>query len=91
MNKKQISQEWKKLKFEIFENKPKIDGPYPPDIVKRRELLLFAQVHLTNISDAKNKKDGRIEGFETKLYNTVMSAYCNWDTANEKIYNFSYK
>lgn len=83
MNKKQIEQEWRKIKFEIFENKPKIDGPYPPDIVKRREFLLFAEVHLNNILDAKIKKDKWDEKFETEMYNKVMGIYYGWNQ-NEK-------
>lgn len=75
MNKKQIEQEWKKLEIELFENKPKIDGPYPTDIVKRRELLLYAQVHLANILDAKSRKDRWDEWFETEMYNRVMKIY----------------
>jgi len=79
MNKKQIGQEWKKLKFELFENRPKIDGPYPQNIVKQREFLLFAQVHLNNILDAKLKKDIWNERFETEMYNKVMEIYYGWD------------
>jgi hypothetical protein len=80
MNKKQIEQEWKKLNFELLENKPKIDGPYPSDIVRRRELLLFAQVHLSNIIDAKDKNDRRVEDFETEMYDRIMSTCYNWDS-----------
>lgn len=83
MNKKQIEREWEKLKFEIFSNRPKIDGPYPPDIVKRREFLLFAEVHLNNILDAKIKKDKWDEKFETEMYNKVMGIYYGWNQ-NEK-------
>lgn len=80
MNKKQIEQEWEKLNFELLENKPKIDRPYSSDIVRRRELLLFAQVHLNNIIDAKNKNDRRVEDFETEMYGRTMSTYYNWDS-----------
>lgn len=80
MTNKQIEKEWRRLNFEIFENKPKlIDKPYPPDVVKKRELLLFAQVHLSNISDAKLKKDKCYERFETEMHNKVMEIYYNWD------------
>lgn len=79
MNKKKIEEEFKKLNFELFENKPKINLPYPPDIVKRRELLLFAQVHLSNILDAKLKKDYWKERFETEMYQIVMDFYYEWD------------
>lgn len=79
MNKKEIENEYKILNFELFENKPKIKSPYPLHIVKRREFLLFAQVHLNNILDAKLKKDKWIEGFETEMYHKVMDFYYEWD------------
>lgn len=82
MTRKQIEQEFKKIKYELFVNKPDI-APYPPDIVKRREYLLFAQVHLSNVLGAKIKKDKWDEEFETKMYNKVMEIYFNWDK-NEK-------
>jgi len=79
MNKKQIEQEWGKLRLKIIENKLKIDGPYPPDIVGRRELLLFAQVYLCNILDAKSKEDKWAEGFEAEIYSKVLEIYYNGD------------
>lgn len=79
MNKKQIEQEWGKLKSKIIENKLKIDGPYPPDSVRRRELLLFAQVHLCNILDAKSKEDKWAKGFETEIYSKVLEIYYKGD------------
>jgi hypothetical protein len=79
MNKKEIEEEYKRLKFELFKNKPKISGPYPPEIVKRREFLLFAQVHLSNILGAKLKRDEWNERFETEMYHKVMEIYSNWD------------
>jgi len=79
MNKNQIEQEWGKLKFELFENKPQIDGPYPPDVVKRRGFLIYAQVHLNNILDAKMKNDKWDEDFETEMYHRVMDLYYNWN------------
>lgn len=47
MTKKGLLMEWKRLDYEIFENCPRTDKPFPPAIVERRELLLFAQVHLS--------------------------------------------
>lgn len=79
MSKKEVEQEYKRLKFELLENKPKIKSPYPPDIVKRREFLLFAQVHLSNILGAKLKRDKWDEKFETEMYNKVMEIYYNWN------------
>ena len=75
MNKKQVEKEWKKLKYEVLKNKPPLDSPYPPDIVKQREFLLLAQVHLSNILYAKSRKDKWHEKFETEMYNKVMNNY----------------
>lgn len=77
MNKKQIEQEFKKIDYELRFNKPDF-APYPPDLVKRREFLLFAQVHLSNVLGAKLKKDKWDERFETEMYNKVMEIYYNW-------------
>ncbi|MDO9464211.1 MAG: hypothetical protein Q7J67_02815 [bacterium] len=73
MTKKQIEQEFKKIDYELFVNRPNFT-PYPPDVIKRREYLLFAQVHLSNILGAK-----RDERFESEMYNKVMETYYNWD------------
>jgi len=78
MNKKQIDREFRKINYELRVNKPD-STPYPPKIVKRREFLLFAQVHLSNILDAKSKKDKWDERFETQMYNKVMKIYYDWD------------
>ncbi len=78
ITKKQIEQEWQRLNFEIFENKPKTDKPYPSDVVKRRELLLFAQVHLAEISWAKRCKDRETEALHTEVYNLVLQNYYSW-------------
>ena len=78
MTKKQMVEEWKKIKFEIYENRPKTDEPYPSDIVKRRQLLLYAQVHLAEISWAKKCRDLETERLQTDLYNLVMQNYYEW-------------
>jgi hypothetical protein len=78
MNKKEIPREFKKINYEMRHNRPRFT-PYPYNLVKQRELLLFAQVHLTNILDAKLKKDKWVEGFETEMYRAVMNNYYNWD------------
>lgn len=75
MTTKQIAREWRRLDFELFENKPKIDKPYPPDVIKRRELLLYAQVHLSEISWAKKCRDLETENLHTEAYYLVMSNY----------------
>jgi len=78
MNKRQIEQEWKRLDFELFENRPKTDKPYRPDVVRRRELLLYAQVHLAEISWAEKCKDIETERLQTEAYNLVMLKYYDW-------------
>ncbi len=78
MTRKEIKQEFKKIDYELRVNKPD-SAPYPPDVVKRRNFLLFAQVHLGNILGAKLKKDKWKERFETEMYNTVIGTYYNWD------------
>ena len=79
MNQKQINQEFKKVTNELIYNKPEV-LPYPPEIVRRRELLLFAEVHLCNILDAKKKKHKIRELFETELYQIVMKCYYVWSS-----------
>ena len=78
MNKKQINKEFKKINYELRVNKPDT-APYLPGVVRRREFLLFAQVHLCNIISAKSKKDRWDERFETEMYNKVMEIYFNWN------------
>ena len=78
MEKKQIEREFQKIDYELRVNKPD-SVPYLPDLIKRREFLLFAQVHLNNILDAKSKKDKWEERFETEMYNKVMKIYYNWE------------
>ncbi len=78
MDKKEIERESKKIDYELMVNKPDFT-PYPPDLVKRKEFLLFAQVHLSNILDAKSRKDEWKERLETEMYAEVMEIYCNWN------------
>ena len=84
MTKQQIDREYKKNYYEMHVNKPAIDGPYPPEIVKRRELLLFAQVHLGNILGAKIKKDKVEEALQEFYYWFTMKEYYNWEK-NEQV------
>ncbi len=78
MNKIQIEKEFKRINYELRFNKPK-SVPYPPDLIKRREFLLFAQVHLSNILDAMSREDRWDERFENEMYNKVMEIYYNWN------------
>lgn len=78
MTRKEIEQEFKKINYELRANKPD-SAPYPLGLVKRREYLLFAQVHLGNILGAKLKRDEWEERFETEMYSKVMEIYYNWN------------
>ena len=71
MTKQQIQKEWKKLTLEI-NDKPNINGYYPSDVIRMRELLLFAQVELARIEDAEDKD------FHVGLYQTTMRRYFRW-------------
>ena len=66
--------EWNVLDFEVFKNKPKI-APYPPDVVKRRGLLMMAQVFLSNYQFEKRKSR---KDFFGELYRITMKTYFAW-------------
>ena len=70
-----LSREWEIIKFETHYNKPKIDGPYPQDVVNRRTLLLFAQRFLVDYQSAKSKK---YKNFFSELYRLTMDTYFAW-------------
>lgn len=61
MEEKQIEQECEKINYELGVNKPSL-ALTSPQVVKRREFLLFAQVHLSNILDAKFREAKWAEG-----------------------------
>jgi hypothetical protein len=69
------NREWEIIKFEIHYNKPKISGPYPENIVRRRELLLFAQNFLADYQVAKSRK---YKNFFGELYRITMKTYFAW-------------
>jgi hypothetical protein len=73
MTKKQLKNEWKRLESE-FDKKPKV-SPFPPEIVKKRELLLFAQVELSEVQWAKKCKNLSDEMFHIAMYYLIMSTY----------------
>lgn len=79
MTKKQLLGEWKKLDFELFENKPKTNRPFPFSIVKRRELLLFAQVHLAEIGWAIKCENIAAEIYHIAMYSSIISKYYAYD------------
>ena len=49
------NREWKILKDEIFNNRPK-EVPYPSEVVNGRELLLFAESFLAKYQSVKSLK-----------------------------------
>ena len=78
MKEEQIEKEFKKINGELRNNKPNFT-PYSFDTINKREFLLFAQVHLNNIVDAKLKRDKWEERFEIEMYSKVMEIYYNWN------------
>jgi len=77
VTKELIGKEFKKIDYEFRVNNPNI-VLYPPSIVKQRELLLYAQIHLNNVLNAKLRKDKRDERFEAEMYHKVMETYYNY-------------
>jgi len=75
MTKEQIEKEFKKIDFELRENKPNVIGAFPDEIVKRRELLLLAQVALNNIIGAKQAKNRKEEEFYEDIYQKIIGYY----------------
>lgn len=69
------NREWKILKDEIFNNRPK-KTPYPQDIVKKRELLLFAECFLAKYQFTNSKK---YRDFFGELYRKTKNTYLTWD------------
>ena len=69
-----VKKEWKILKYEIVDNKPHIDSPYPADIVRQRGLLLLAQSLLSKYEFTKSKKEKKLLG---NFYRDVMDFYLN--------------
>ena len=78
MTKEQIEKEFDTVNFELRENRPNISGPFPNEVVRRRELLLEAQVILGNVLSAKQGRDINEERFYETVYYRTMDAYYNW-------------
>lgn len=74
MTKKQADLEFERLNKEI-DDKPKCKTPYPYDIIKTRELLLIAQVLLSQVLDAKKAEDKFRESFLTMIYKLTLRQY----------------
>lgn len=69
MKKQEIQNEWERLTYEIAKNKPNIEGVYPSNVVRNRELLLLGQVELGKIETGDDMQ------FHTELYKTIMKHY----------------
>jgi len=69
-----LNREWKILKDEIFNNRPK-EAPYPSGVVNRRELLLFAESFLAKYQSAESLK---YKDFFRDFYRSIMKAYFAW-------------
>lgn len=69
-----IKQEWEILKTEIIENKPK-RTPFSKNVVRRRELLLFAQCILAKFEISESRDDKELF---RELYQKTMRIYCCW-------------
>lgn len=69
MKKQEIQDEWKRLIYESTQNKLKIKGVYPRNVVRNRELLLLGQIELGKIEHGKNIK------FHTEIYQSIMKHY----------------
>jgi len=77
MTKKQIDKEYQKIRYEIHYNKPNIDSPYPKEIVQKREYLLYAQCALSNLLEAKQKKNKKQELLYEEIYNNI-NGHIEW-------------
>ena len=65
------NREWKILKDEIFNNRPR-KAPYPSEVVNIRELLLFAEFFLAKYQSVESQK---YKNFFRDVYRTTMKAY----------------
>lgn len=79
----EIFEEFDKLHCEIFKKRPKI-SPIPPDVIKRRELLIWARNSLVQVYNYKkgfneDKKNKRIQKCYTDMYRIFMKHYYNWN------------
>ena len=69
MTKKQLEKAWQEIRSEIIDNKPRIEGPYPPKVVLVRELLFVAELALEKIESKENPD------FYQELYEKIMPEY----------------
>lgn len=85
MTDRNIEQQWEKLRFEILKNKPKLKWPYPPEIVRRRDLLVYAQVYFEKIMLAKQEQDEILENYYCEKYFDTMAEYYRQGILNIRI------
>ena len=68
MTKQQLQKEWKRIIKEVH-NKPKCQSPYPIEVVRVRELLLYAEVILGEIETVDKP------AFYEELYEKIILKY----------------
>lgn len=88
MKKINYKKEWESLKKEIFINRPKIEGPYPKEVVKAREYLLLAQVNLSNAEFAHLNSNYILEKIEYDRYQHVFRIYKKMIEKLERYYDY---
>jgi len=66
-----LDHEWEVVLRETH-NKPDIDGPYPPEVVKRREIILLAQ---SLLADYQTTTDPLRQTALAYAYQTFMKFY----------------
>lgn len=73
MTPEELASEWKEIQIETH-SRPHTHVPYPPRVVKQRELLLFLQVELSELEWAVRNRD-ESEEFHSDLYRAVKQLY----------------
>lgn len=63
-----LKKEWKRI-FQEVHDKPKCKTPYPKEVVRMRDLLLFAEVLLEKIGNNENIL------LNSELYKKIMPEY----------------
>lgn len=73
MSPEELAKEWNEIQIETHSH-PQIDPPYPPQLVMRRELLLFLQAELAVLEEAIRNRDVSYE-FHYDLYKAAKRLY----------------
>lgn len=79
-----FNKEWEKMLFETHENKS--HSNFTENIIKARELLLYAQVDLAKSEEAFRNKNKKRTDFHFDLYSVAMKHYFKM-LSNEQIKN----